>query len=335
MIPNESKPIQKRLMEYVRKNYETDAKHYRVTKLIGDVSMRQYFRYSSDNEKPCILAVYPEPFDPNCFNYKEIYDLFDSIGIPVPKILDIDGSLGIVLQQDLGTVTLQDHLITADGSERNQRIHEAIDHIVTIQHQGSQRINSNHQAAGLFFDRKKLNWEFTFFRKHYLHNYRKFNEDNFPGLEEEFDRISDELSTMPQVLCHRDYHVRNLMLFQDKLYVIDFQDARWGPTTYDLASLLKDSCNLSVSETDGHIDYFLEKSNLEKPQNLFKKQFHLTVVQRLLKALGTFAYQVFVRENFLYEQYMAGSLKQTLLSLDFLEEFPSIRNMIEREISNS
>ena len=45
---------------------------------------------------------------------------------------------------------------------------------------------------------------------------------------------------MPQVLCHRDYHVRNLMLFQDKLYVIDFQDARWGPTTYDLASLLKD-----------------------------------------------------------------------------------------------
>ena len=50
-----------------------------------------------------------------------------------------------------------------------------------------------------------------------------------------------ELAAEPRVLCHRDYHSRNLMLHDDRLYIIDFQDARMGPDTYDLVSLLRDS----------------------------------------------------------------------------------------------
>ena len=53
--------------------------------------------------------------------------------------------------------------------------------------------------------------------------------------------LADELADEPRVLCHRDYHSRNLMIHERRLYIIDYQDARMGPDTYDLASLLRDS----------------------------------------------------------------------------------------------
>ena len=60
------------------------------------------------------------------------------------------------------------------------------------------------------------------------------------------------------MLCHRDYHSRNLMWHDDTLYVIDFQDARMGPDTYDLASLLRDSyVDLPDAAVDDLIDYFV------------------------------------------------------------------------------
>ena len=63
-----------------------------------------------------------------------------------------------------------------------------------------------------------------------------------PGsLSEAFHQLSQEIASWPRVLCHRDYHSRNLMLHRGRLYWIDFQDARMGPVTYDLASLLRDS----------------------------------------------------------------------------------------------
>ncbi len=334
MTASELPPIQQRLMTYVRRHFRPGFNHYRVVKLVGDASMRQYFRYTSEKRDSCILAAYPEPFDPAHFNYKQIYDVLTSIGVPVPTILDLDGPLGIVLQQDLGNITLQEHLIGADPAERKIRIREAIDHIATIQRLGSPRVLSHHQAAHLSFDEEQLEWEFAFFRRHYLRNYRQFERTDLPGLGEECSRIAVELSALPRLLCHRDYHVRNLMIFEDRLYLVDFQDARWGPASYDLASLLKDSCELAATEVDGYIDYFLERAEVAPTREQFRRQFHLMVVQRLLKALGTFGYQVFVRENYLYEQYMAGSLHRTLLSLNYLESFPTIRHLVESELAN-
>ena len=334
MTSKEFPPIQQRLMAYVRRQFQPGFNHFHVAKLIGDASMRQYFRYTSDSRESFVLAAYPEPFDPENFNYKQIYDLLTSIEVPVPRILDLEGELGIVLQEDLGNLTLQEYLMTAAPAQRQERIREAIDYIIRIQGRGSSRVQPGYAAASLAFDREKLDWEFAFFRRHYLGNYRQFEERNFSGLQEECDRIALELSALPRVLCHRDYHVRNLMLFGDRLHVIDFQDARWGPASYDLASLLKDSCELPAREVDEYLDYFLKNAGLEVTRDQFQRQFHLMVVQRLFKALGTFGYQVVVRANFIYEQYMPGSLHRTLLSLYFVGDFPVIQRLVESELSN-
>ena len=70
--------------------------------------------------------------------------------------------------------------------------------------------------------------------------------------------IVEELAAEPRVLCHRDYHSRNLMLHDGRLYIIDFQDARMGPDTYDLVSLLRDSyVDLTEAQVDELIAFFL------------------------------------------------------------------------------
>src|SRR5688500_3345411 len=78
------------------------------------------------------------------------------------------------------------------------------------------------------------------------------------AVRDEWKAIAEELASEPRVLCHRDYHSRNLMLWGGSLNIIDFQDARLGPDTYDLASLLRDSyVDLPEPEVDDLIAHFL------------------------------------------------------------------------------
>lgn len=334
MSDKEFAPIQQRLMEFIRLEFRPGYNHYNVSKLLGDASSRQYFRYITDAEESFILAAYPEPFDPDKFSYKQIYDVLTEIGLPVPRILRMDGGLGIVLQEDLGNQTLQRVFLTVSAQERDEWLQRSIDYVVQIQGGGSEAFTPDCEGYGLAFDEEKLNWEFRFFCRHFLGNYRGLQMADEDPLFDEFKRISAELASAPRVLCHRDYHIRNLMVSEGRLYVIDFQDARWGPAAYDLVSLLKDSIELPQESVDRHVDYFLRRSSAGLDRSDFQRQFHLMSIQRLLKALGTYGYQVFVRGNFIYEQYMSGSLHRALQSLIAIPEFPVTRDMVTRELSH-
>ena len=110
------------------------------------------------------------------------------------------------------------------------------------------------------FDTDKLSWELEFFYKYFLKQYRGVSPsvEVQRALSQEWSAIVEELAGEPRVLCHRDYHSRNLMLHDGSLFIIDFQDARMGPDTYDLVSLLRDSyVDLTSRQVDELIAYFL------------------------------------------------------------------------------
>lgn len=341
MNDEEFPPIQQRLMRFIRGRFRPGYNHYNVSKLVGDASSRQYYRYVTDQDESFILAAYPEPLDPVNFPYRQIYDLLHEIAVPVPEIIEIDSRLGIVLQEDLGNESLQKVLRNADDRQKLLLLKEAVDHIVTIQERGTKALKPEYQGYWLSFDEEKLNWEFSFFARHYLGGYRQLDLSHRDAIISEFESISSLLAAYPRLLCHRDFHVRNMMIKKGILFVIDFQDARWGPASYDLASLLKDSLDLSTELVDELVRYYrleaerreflgLPKEHFAEEE--FRRQFNLMCVQRLLKALGTYAYQILVRDNFIYEQYMAGSLHRALLALDELPEYPHTKRLIESEL---
>jgi len=133
------------------------------------------------------------------------------------------------------------------------------------------------------------------------------------------------------VLCHRDYHSRNLMLHDGSLYIIDFQDARMGPDTYDLVSLLRDSyVDLSPQQVDGLIAYFLaHKSGAAPDEDEFRRRFDLMALQRNLKALGTFGYMTTSRNNTVYIQYIPRTVAYVKANLAKYPRFERLRSLLE------
>ncbi len=325
--------IQQRLMDFIEREFHPGTNPSQLNRLAGDASQRQYFRYQSQSGEAVILTAYPEPFDPDTFTYQQVYHLLREIGLPVPEIIALDGDLGIVLQEDLGDESLQDSLLTAAEQERGELLHQAIDHIVTIQQEGTKALKPGYEASVLAFDEEKLNSELLFFHRHFLRGYRGLEVTKEETLLEEFTRLSSELAGLPRLLCHRDYHVRNLMLKDGKIYIIDFQDARMGPPSYDVVSLLKDSIELDHEEVDEYRDYYLSRASLSWKVENFLRQFHLMCIQRLLKALGTYGFQITERGNALYQQYVSGSLQRALLSLQAVPEFPYIQRIVEGSLT--
>jgi aminoglycoside/choline kinase family phosphotransferase len=160
----------------------------------------------------------------------------------------------------------------------------------------------------LAFDEEKLRAELEFFADHFLSGFRGalLRAVEREVLEGAFLRIALDLARFPRVLCHRDYHARNLMVVEDELAVIDFQDARMGPASYDLVSLLRDSY---VEHDPDFVTEMKEEFRRVSGGVDIEGQFDLMSLQRNLKALGTFGYQVSERKNDVYRQYVSATLK--------------------------
>ena len=285
-----------------------------VVPLTGDASDRRYVRVLLASQPSIVLAVHAGPIEYTALPFVRVAELFAQVPVPIPRLLHHDDALGIVGLQDLGDVTLQALLGGATATERALPYRQAVGLIARLQQRGAALTSPAYPPYGVAFDVEKLTWELEFFVRHFLLAYRGALPDEpvRVALREEWARIVEELAAEPRVLCHRDYHSRNLMWHEDTLYVIDFQDARMGPDTYDLVSLLRDSyVDLPEAAVDDLIDYFVALttgSAVPPGDREFRRRFDLMALQRNLKALGTFGYQTTTRSNPVYMQYVPRTL---------------------------
>jgi aminoglycoside/choline kinase family phosphotransferase len=182
---------------------------------------------------------------------------------------------------------------------------------------------------------EKLTWEMDFFIKHFLEAYRGvvLSDAARAALRAEFADLVGALAEEPRVLCHRDYHSRNLMLHGEQLFIIDFQDARMGPDTYDLASLLRDSyVDLPEQTVEDLIAYFLALKGQTGEADEFRHRFNTMALQRNLKALGTFGYQTTARRNPVYIQYIPRTLRYVRNNLDNLPQFDRLADILATHV---
>jgi N-acetylmuramate 1-kinase len=307
----------------------------KVVPLTGDASDRRYFRVLLRDEPAQVLAVHPGPIDFAALPFVNVAKLLSDMPVPVPRILGHSDQLGVIALQDLGDVTLQAHLGAASGAEHAALYREAVALIATLQKRGAELASPDYIPYTVAFDVEKLTWELDFFIKHFVEAYRGVVIG--PAAREELGRefavLIEELASEPRVLCHRDYHSRNLMLHHGKLYIIDFQDARMGPDTYDLVSLLRDSyVDLPEQNVDDLIAYFLAVKGETAEAGRFRKRFDMMALQRNLKALGTFGYQTTARRNPVYIQYIPRTLRHVRNNLEQLTRFARLRELLAAHV---
>jgi aminoglycoside/choline kinase family phosphotransferase len=313
-----------------------------IVPLTPDASTRNYFRISWRKGK-AVAAVYPEPFDPDFHPYLDVTRLFLESGIPVPEIYAVDGQSGVIVQEDLGDRQLFRVYEAAREDECDEYKERAVNLIAQIQKATDAAFERQSIASRLAFDEPKLSWELDFFVEHYFGSLRSetLRHAEAAELKAELNDIAAELAARPRVLCHRDFHAANLMVDEnDRLRVVDHQDARMGPVTYDLVSFLLDRRPEppSLAELRAYRLFLLEERRLlglgALDPDEVAQEFRLMTIQRGLKATGTFSYQTAVcNRGSVYEQFIQPTLCIVLQAADWLDRFPALRRIIRERTS--
>lgn len=338
---------EKRVISYSARHFGIPVDNVCMQALTPDASTRKYYRVAptATRDKTCIISLYPSPFNAHDNSFLDVTRLFESVGLPVPKIIDIADTEGIILQEDLGDQSLTKWLNEADrngDNEGSQRMmQEAISLIARIQSASQQAYEINSVASRLAFDEDKLSWELNYFYDHFFGSYlgRKLESRKAELIRKELHAIASELSARPRELTHRDYHGMNLMVdSQGRLRIIDHQDARMGPATYDLVPLLVERRLQPADEAwvEAQQDFYLKTREELKMSVIDRKElqyeFHLMTVQRQLKAIGTFSYQTaVVGRGIVYEKYILPAIATVLRALGKpgMKEYPGLRDALE------
>jgi aminoglycoside/choline kinase family phosphotransferase len=338
---------EKRVINYVSRYFDLPLEEVRYQALTPDASTRKYYRVFSDanSDETFIVSLYPAPFNAHENSFVDASRLFEKAGLPVPTIIDVADTDGIILQEDLGDVSLAKWLSDAtdrgDARGAEEMMRRAIELIAQIQATTRTAYEMNAISSRLAFDEDKLSWELDYFFDHFFgsHMQRQFEAEYADAIKLDLQAIAAELASRPRALTHRDYHGMNLMVDTvGKLRIIDHQDARMGPATYDLVPLLLERRLEPVDESwvEEQRRFFLSagaKLGLPRidPREL-EYEFHLMTVQRQLKAIGTFSYQTAVvgRGEF-YEKYIEPSIATVLRAMakPGMKEYPALRKALE------
>lgn len=288
-----------------------------VLKLAGDASVRNYFRLFLGDHS-IIAMVYPESSKDEIDRIKALTKNYMDAGLNVPVIIDQIGD-NILLQQDLGDMSLQKYLSTASGEDTVRikgDIKKILERLKTIPA----------EKTGFKMDFAKIIFEIDFFINNFVNRFVpswKYGSELCEEILEKLRKISTE-----RIFAHRDFHSRNIYVKDSRLYLIDFQDSLLAPEYYDAVSFV--------------FDPYLEPGSAELFFSLFRgrsepevDQVYLTAFQRNIKALGTFGHQYFTG-NRKFFKYIKPTINNLRKNIHFSETslLGSLFSLIEKNISS-
>lgn len=302
---------------------------YDFTWLAGDASFRRYFRVQYQGQSFVVMDAPPDK--ETCLPYVRIANSFSTLGVAVPEIMAADVERGFIVQTDFGNKHYIDVLSeqTADALYR-----VAFDTLLLIQ--SCEHIEDYALPP---FDAALYRAEMNLFRDWYLGQHVKVTlsaEDN-TLLDKTFDVLIEAALAQPQVCVHRDYHSRNLMVLPNQgVGVLDFQDAVIGPITYDLVSLLRD-CYIDWRPERVQAwmrEYqvllfnkgFLQHDDIDE----FTRWFDWMGLQRHLKCIGIFARLCYRDGKQDYLQHIPRVMRYVQSVCDRYNEFAPLGVLLSR-----
>jgi hypothetical protein len=256
-----------------------------LTPASSDASFRRYFRATFNGGNYIVMDAPPSHED--CRPFIKVARLFDGAGVHVPKVLAESLDQGFLLLSDLGPTTYLSVLSESNARELYLAANGALIDIQLASRPGELPP----------YDRELLLREMNLFPDWYVarHLGHTLTEGQIHLLNQAFEQILSNNLAQPQVYVHRDYHSRNLMVSDPSPGILDFQDAVYGPITYDLASLYKDAY---IKWDEEHVlDWVIRYWEAARKARLpvatdfyeFYRDFEWMGVQRHIKVLGIFA----------------------------------------------
>jgi aminoglycoside/choline kinase family phosphotransferase len=281
--------------------------------LAGDASVRAYYRIAAPDGRTHMLAYYPEEVRHQLVRFLGAYHAIAAYA-PVPEVLQ-HADLA-VLQHDVGDRTLFD-VLHENRAEGIRLYRAAIDLLAEFQRAGDCGLNAPF-TADFFFNELKMA--------------REFYVDQLMGgdgaaLEPLMRLICENVAHHPYVLCHRDFHGQNLHIFNDTLYLIDYQDLRMGPDTYDLASLLRDRGVARIIGDDTEMELLEHYAAVTAAAGDVRRRYFETLLQRSIKILGTFSAQPILRGRMHYLDFIPATLESIRRCVEELPEYEALRDM--------
>lgn len=303
-MPNRQNALHKWL------NQVLDSVPFTLSALAGDASFRHYHRLHYGNISRIIMDAPPDKESIDSF--VDVARLLRMHGIKAPQIHAMDKTQGFAMLDDFG-----DHVFlkTLSPANTDSLYQSAIDTLITLQ-----KIPVPCSVALPTFDKVHCLAELHQFDQWFLEANLglDLSVSEKQLIQDTFGWLSDTVLKQPQVVIHRDYHSRNIMVIDPKnsveLGIIDFQDAMIGPFAYDLVSLLKDCyVQLPPEKITQWVHYFYQQSGVAKqwPLTEFVKAFDLCGLQRHLKVLGIFS-RLYLRDG------KPGYLKDLPLTLHYV-----------------
>jgi aminoglycoside/choline kinase family phosphotransferase len=255
----------------------------------ADASFRRYFRATFANGQTRIVMDAPPPQE-DCRPFLHVGKLFEGAATHVPHVYAQDLEQGFLLLSDLGNTTYLQALQGRNPDTARQLYGAATDALIALQ-----LASRDNELPP--YDEALLRRELRLFPDWFIakHLNTALDEKQSAKLEIVFQRIIQNNLAQPRVYVHRDYHSRNLMVSQPNPGILDFQDAVFGPITYDLASLFKDAYIRWEEEQiiDWLIRYWEKARKVGLPVHQdfadFYRDYEWMGVQRHIKVLGIFA----------------------------------------------
>lgn len=296
-----------------------------------DASFRSYYRLTTQ-QKSYIVMDAPPAFE-DCKPFVKVQQMLVNSHVNVPHIHAFDEVNGFMLLSDFGSVLLLDVL---NENNADYLYSMAIDELIKIQ-----MTHAREQVPP--YDSELLSQELNLFSEWFIdkHLGLKLNDEQQQTLQKAHQLLIKNTETQPKVMVHRDYHSRNIMLTNEKVGIIDFQDAVYGPITYDLASLLKD-CYISWPEEKvhelvrGYIRKYNKINQAELSFHQFIRWFDLMSAQRHMKAIGIFCRLNYRdgKKKFLYDiPRTMAYLTETCAKYSELADFAQLLTIIQPKIN--
>ena len=264
-----------------------------IAKIQAEASARHFYRVNV-NGRNVVAMVYPEPNQEEIERIVRLTDVYLKHGVLVPEIERVVDDR-ILLLRDLGDMSLQKAFRKNDRNWRREKLMEVCRILAALQ-------EIPVANTSFLLGHERLKWEMDFFLEHYV--------GDFLGEAADIEAMRSRLHHMVEriepisVFAHRDFHCRNMQVCDGRIYLVDFQDSMKAAPYYDLVSFAFDAyLDLGVQRE------FLLREVENLGLGIDWEQYHLTALQRNIKAMGTFGYQVAVNRRLAYKKYMPRTIR--------------------------